>query len=51
MPVWRIWAEGRASLHELETTWSLEDVYNANDVLIMMEAQNAERARPKGATP
>lgn len=45
MPAWRIWAEGRATLSELETSWSLEDVYDANDVLTMMDAQQAEQPK------
>ena len=43
MPAWRIWAEGRATLTELETSWSLEDVYDANDILTMMDAQQSEK--------
>lgn len=42
MPVWRIWAEGRATLHELEHEWSIDDVCDANDILDMMVAQGKD---------
>jgi|WetSurMetagenome_2_1015567.scaffolds.fasta_scaffold1353156_2 hypothetical protein len=32
-PVWRLVIAGKATLHELETTWSLEDLMKANTVL------------------
>lgn len=43
MPAWRVWAEGRATLLELEREWSIDDVHDANDILDMMAAQQAER--------
>src|SRR3990167_9350717 len=33
LPVWRVVLEGAATLQELETTWSLDDLYRANAAL------------------
>jgi hypothetical protein len=33
MPIWRLWLNGKATLEELETTWSYDDVIRANAIL------------------
>lgn len=42
-PVWRIVSRQMATLHEIESFWSLGDVLDANEVLDLMD----EAARPE----
>lgn len=42
-PVWRIVSRQMATLQEIESSWSLADVFDANDVLDLMD----EAARPE----
>jgi hypothetical protein len=44
LPAWRLISEGFATLEELETRWSLDDVAKANAVLDYRAAQE-EAAR------
>ena len=40
--MWRIWQKGKATLHELETHWSILDIYKANILLDLEEDRAAE---------
>jgi len=45
--MWRIWAEGKATLQELDTHWDLGDALDANEVLdeIADAQERAEKER------
>lgn len=48
-PAWRLWERGKATREALETTWSIDDVADANDVLdACAEAETAAAKRKEG---
>jgi hypothetical protein len=44
-PCWRLWAEGKATKEALETTWSIDDIADANDVLDAWHEAESELAK------
>jgi len=48
MPIWRLIVEGVATLPELETTWSIDDVERANAVLDMREHYKTNAMKEAG---
>jgi hypothetical protein len=36
--IWRVWAEGRATLAEIREHWTIDDVADANDMIDYMAA-------------
>lgn len=47
-PAWRLVAEGVATLTEIETRWSIDDVADANTVLDALEDARARAAKRGG---
>ncbi|MCP4967440.1 MAG: hypothetical protein GY926_19680 [bacterium] len=45
MPAFRLIAEGRATLRELEDYYSIEDIADMNDVMDMMALQQDQSRR------
>lgn len=41
-PIWRLWLSGKATLDELNTAWSISDVWMANHLLDLQEDQEHE---------
>jgi len=48
--IWRLVNEGKATLHELESTWCVDDVYRMNAFLDMqfdIEKEREKRTKKK----
>ncbi len=43
--VWRLWEAGKVTLEEIDRSWSLEDVLDANEVLDAYEEARMEASR------